>query len=601
MGHRVARRHAAYTTAPAARCAHTLTPCARRLSCSGNTPLTEFPHDYTLTFGKSVCSSTHSRYETSVPSAVRLSCEPWGAAQVVTVIYICQLPCRHLGFGAISLVHRSENGKVGNQSKPPLMPRGPTARGHDKVRDEADPGIGIQIKIIDLIESHDIIIFQETFLRQGEERTLILPLGYEVVAIGRPDRPGLVQAWGGIAVVIKMGIQYKFLANLSGPDLVVLDLSHMFLIGAYLLPIASPWREYTDIDPAVRFAEAVTACSMCFEKPLLAAGDINGRIANRIPRGARMMAAPALWRQWPNNPNGTVKEASPTGAFTSFQALGLQFLTGRIMRRWRSDLDISPRLYGREPITQKPTVVKFGPPTDLDILARKALEASLTPDEALRQLYGPVTSVYGIARRVRAAGEDLALLGQEFTQELCTQVRRTADRGARITLCVLKAVIESNPSQTLIIFTASQYAIRSFCYWAGENAMLGWPCKHADVLKCATDQIRRRSAPIEFRYITTGIGNAALSAAKTLARDALKALHGVPVIDISDSGTRDVPVLAAQELDTRKVFSTLPEAPPPKLVDLPQITLEEVVDLDDGHRGRRRYGSFRTVQDSDPD
>ncbi|KAJ6565312.1 hypothetical protein DFH09DRAFT_814965, partial [Mycena vulgaris] len=48
---------------------------------------------------------------------------------------------------------------------------------------------------------------------------------------------------------------------------------------------------------------------------------------------------------------------------------------------------------------------------------------------------------------------------------------------------VLKAIIQSKHNKPLTIYTSSQYAIRSFCYWAGENATRGWTCTHADVLK----------------------------------------------------------------------------------------------------------------------
>ncbi|KAF7357587.1 hypothetical protein MSAN_01355100 [Mycena sanguinolenta] len=45
--------------------------------------------------------------------------------------------------------------------------------------------------IVRLIEDNDVVIFQETFLRVGEERTLDLPRGFEVIAMSRSDLPGL--------------------------------------------------------------------------------------------------------------------------------------------------------------------------------------------------------------------------------------------------------------------------------------------------------------------------------------------------------------------------------------------------------------------------
>ncbi|KAJ7150823.1 hypothetical protein C8R43DRAFT_859536, partial [Mycena crocata] len=91
-----------------------------------------------------------------------------------------------------------------------------------------------------------------------------------------------------------------------------------------------------DVNPAVRLGEAVTACSLNVDKPLLGMGDINGRIGNRVPRGStlgrvsldntvntrgrwliRLCADTGLTIL-----NGTPKEVSSPGAFTSFQPLG---------------------------------------------------------------------------------------------------------------------------------------------------------------------------------------------------------------------------------------------------------------------------------------
>ncbi|KAJ6587452.1 hypothetical protein DFH09DRAFT_853106, partial [Mycena vulgaris] len=83
---------------------------------------------------------------------------------------------------------------------------------------------------------------------------------------------------------------------------------------------------------------------------------------------------------------------------------------------------------------------------------------------------------------------------------------------------VLKAVIEAPRAQSLIIFTSSQYAIRFFCYWAGENSTLGWPCSHGDVLQIVAEQIRERTAPLEFRCVCSGADNCAMAAAKVLAK-----------------------------------------------------------------------------------
>ncbi|KAJ6613472.1 hypothetical protein B0H10DRAFT_1951494 [Mycena sp. CBHHK59/15] len=46
----------------------------------------------------------------------------------------------------------------------------------------------------------------------------------------RPDRPGIQQAWGGVALVIRIGIEYTLCTELCTLDLAVLDLHNIFLI-----------------------------------------------------------------------------------------------------------------------------------------------------------------------------------------------------------------------------------------------------------------------------------------------------------------------------------------------------------------------------------
>jgi exonuclease III len=209
-----------------------------------------------------------------------------------------------------------------------------------------------QPHFVRLINDNDVIIFQETFLRIGEERTLTLPPGFEIIAMSRPDIPGLRSAWGGVAAVIRTTIPFKLMSHLCAPDLIVLDLHHLFLVGSYLLPAASGWRDWTTVDPQIKLAEAVTALSIHVEKPLMVGGDINARVGERIPTGAvlaRSSSDPVvntrgrwLLRLCSDTAmtilNGTTKESSNRGAFTSFQPLGSSvidycFVSARLIPR----------------------------------------------------------------------------------------------------------------------------------------------------------------------------------------------------------------------------------------------------------------------------
>ncbi|KAJ7856100.1 hypothetical protein B0H14DRAFT_2352911, partial [Mycena olivaceomarginata] len=73
---------------------------------------------------------------------------------------------------------------------------------------------------------------------------------------------------------------------------------------------------------------------------------------------------------------------------------------------------------------------------------------------------------------------------------------------ARASLYAVTLAIISAPKQrTLTVYTVSQYAIRSFCYWAGGNATRGWPCKHADIIRVGAEYLRARSAVVSFCWL----------------------------------------------------------------------------------------------------
>ncbi|KAJ7127446.1 hypothetical protein C8R43DRAFT_832366, partial [Mycena crocata] len=90
------------------------------------------------------------------------------------------------------------------------------------------------------------------------------------------------------------------------------------------------------VDPLTKFAEAVTACACLPDKPLVVGTDSNGRVGDRIPRGAilgRVSSDPVvntrgrwLLRLCSDTGlsilNGTTKESVGRGAFTSFQPMG---------------------------------------------------------------------------------------------------------------------------------------------------------------------------------------------------------------------------------------------------------------------------------------
>ncbi|KAJ7877659.1 hypothetical protein B0H13DRAFT_1455624, partial [Mycena leptocephala] len=55
--------------------------------------------------------------------------------------------------------------------------------------------------------------------------------------------------------------------------------------------------------------------------------------------------------------------------------------------------------------------------------------------------------------------------------------------------------------KNLVIYMASQYTIRSFCYWAGDNETRGWSCANGEEIHDAVGWLALRHAPVEVRWI----------------------------------------------------------------------------------------------------
>jgi hypothetical protein len=53
---------------------------------------------------------------------------------------------------------------------------------------------------------------------------------------------------GGVVEIICDMVEYSVCKERGAPDLAVLNFEGFFLIGAYLLPAGSYWREWSEID-----------------------------------------------------------------------------------------------------------------------------------------------------------------------------------------------------------------------------------------------------------------------------------------------------------------------------------------------------------------
>ncbi|KAF8200025.1 hypothetical protein K438DRAFT_676580 [Mycena galopus ATCC 62051] len=228
--------------------------------------------------------------------------------------------------------------------------------------------------------------------------------------------------------------------------------------------------------------------------------------------------------------NGTVKESSAREAFTSFQPLGCSvidycFVSAGLLSRiadgdlriikspvWSDHAQVQTVVIGHgecvEPPPRRqntrPSPIMFGDTTTLDILLEATLAAAVDPREAKNQLYGPVfvdsnpSAVYIGSSTKNRASAFAVWRGPESKANKAYMVDGVSTDGLAGILAVLCAVQDCSRDKSLVIYTTSQYIIRSFCYWAGKNETMGWTCANGDTLSDAVALIAHRLAPLDF-------------------------------------------------------------------------------------------------------
>jgi hypothetical protein len=81
---------------------------------------------------------------------------------------------------------------------------------------------------------------------------------------------------GGIALIIRNTFTFRKSA-LSSPDILVLDIGTVWLIGAYIPPESSRWEGWTDVEPSLKLWETIALCTQSADKHVARLTGINAR------------------------------------------------------------------------------------------------------------------------------------------------------------------------------------------------------------------------------------------------------------------------------------------------------------------------------------
>ena len=408
------------------------------------------------------------------------------------------------------------------------------------------------------ISECDVAFLLETWLHPTQEDSLPIPKGFLLVARSRPVDNLLSHQWGGVVALFRDNIPVTVVHGVSAPDLLVLDLTSCFLVASYLPPKASNWHTWSDIDPEQRLQEALAYCSASGGKMVLVAGDLNARTgsdSSLFPRSRRVSLDTVLdsrgrrLLQWCSLYglsilNGTSAERDCPGAVTCFQERGASVVDyvlasaahvsciddgGLVMTRsqWSDHCQVviavtlPSEVFGLPPPGETDIVQCPAPPslhvaaTRLDKLANLAvLGAGLhSPASLYGSAYGPIDSgsaprtVYlsAASGSVRELGDRVAFgcyWGLNHRGNEVMQVPGDQNVSRACLAAIVHVLQTTDPSQSLLIYSTSQYAVRVFVFSAPAYSSRGWACKNADLLKLGVFFLQQRSAVVEFRWFS---------------------------------------------------------------------------------------------------
>ncbi|KAJ7452725.1 hypothetical protein B0H11DRAFT_1741637, partial [Mycena galericulata] len=165
-----------------------------------------------------------------------------------------------------------------------------------------------------------------------------------------------------------------------------------------------------------------------------------------------------------------------------------------------------------------PPPVPPAEPTILDNMMKDALDSARTAAEQNRCYYGRVTiqtdplHVYVASSCVAAGKANVragsgVFWGPNSRWNKCASIPGRQSDGRAALFAVTLAVLSAPVDRTLVIYSSSQFVIRTFCYWTGTNYTEGWPCKNADIVKVTAELLRNRPAGVIFRYVGSDTNN----------------------------------------------------------------------------------------------
>lgn len=507
-----------------------------------------------------------------------------------------------------------------------------------------------------LLKKVDILCLQETHLRPGQEDNLALPRGYNVLAIARPVPPSLAQLGGGVAIIYKASLTVELVNCLSDVDILTIAIDDITIMNAYIPPATANWENWAKTAPMERFTELLTTAAHT-ESMFLLLGDLNARTASEqsYPHTQTRTSVDTtintrgreLLRVFSRNEllitNGLSKFPK-SAAFTSFQPLGKSVIDYVIMSESAFGVTTNvevllhlPSLSDHAavlatlalPLPQSqlacevthlpvlpqsrtyPAQVPGKSKSPLDELVVATIHDVQTQDEAYEELFGYVTldtppvTVYtdGSCHNngTPAAKATAAIYwGAKSTKNWSDRVPGAQTNNRAELYAILQALLHAAPNVSLILYSDSEYALRSVAYWAMAHDTIGWECINGDIIQDICKLIKLRSASLKLRWVKAHAQNEYNIQVDLMANAAVsKPLHEphYHAVDVSGLQLSAVSLTGHSRLNIPKVSCDLPDAvfnaaSPP--VPHAELQIPSTLSGLSAHRGRSAMRALQT-------
>ncbi|KIO18898.1 hypothetical protein M407DRAFT_11652 [Tulasnella calospora MUT 4182] len=433
-----------------------------------------------------------------------------------------------------------------------------------------------QSPLASLVHESDVLLLQETHLREGEGDAIQRYCStHEIISNPRPLRTDMKRPGGGVATLIRKGIQFKKMEDLSSTDILTIEAGGILLMNIYVPPEGSTaiWPE--DRESPMQLAADLISLARQRSLPLLILGDWNARTGNMSPtldhpkrisvdmtvnsRGRELLRIAGAEEL--QILNGTQGGDAGVGHLTCFHSMGSSVVDYALISK--EHISMISHFEVRKPVspwtdhaclavtatpTQHPVttnrakppkksscseVKQEAPSTTLDTLLSQAMSSIPSLTQRLATVYGPVTStaydlstVYIASKKGRNRCGLMAAAAGVFwransSRNLSHRINGPQNSERALLIGLLHALKTSDPVKPLKVYCTSQsliHLVKDRCTSPDFDANSH---QNADVLIPVITVITQRMAQLILVVLDTAKLNLGYLQASRLATDGI--------------------------------------------------------------------------------